>query len=918
MLSLSRQHFAGCRRRLPAWGILLCFALLSGSSSLRSQPIGPDIRLLDLIRTGLLPDSTVIGDAALIDSSVIAVWGSRRIHQDGTGSPALVIGSEEITPRLLTPAQARPGSVVSVVSLGEKGIVLWNDARDDAPGVYAAFVDRNGERVREDTLLLPGTIQLQKARSYRADTRTLAMICIGTGEGPVRIGIWFDPDGSVVRGPDTIAEGRFADGAESAFPLAEGGGFYRGAGGESIVVLPNGDIYPEKIPAERFDAPFVVDGDVGIVTTLDGDRLVRYDSLHHTTPAWEVSGMAGRAIGRDSSGWYTADFTGTWYDAVDYLHPIAVRSHADTVSGVPARIAFDTLDPIILGQVSISWQFENRKESVEMRGDGLIRLSGSWTISVKPFGRDRYYRSIGHQIDCYSRPVELIPRIDSVNVSVVSTADSSIVEVRLGDPDRSLRLSFPTPPAIDSRSSNSPVLYSSANQVQAGCRAGEDRLMAVSIVDGDLSEAVPEPTVVIGQLPTPVDYRRGWNTTGIYLEPRTRTTTTGQPPVTTYSWANTWLTVRPGGWRTFHVQSENVYSSGTFWTAGGSVGAYDPGSDRLTWYMRRWTSSPAARGSGSSPWVRVDNTDRDLEDRRTVSSASTVLPKGWMVPYDSVTILHIDTAGLFRRYGPETIPASDGSVESYVSSALPLAFDALLVQRLFGPRFLVAGIDRGRGELSLIVCSMGGTIIEEWSTPAQDSAELPFVMQHPSDSTIILLTNGSSGPLLTIVGPELQTVEDEGSRALLDRPVSQSGAGARSVVGAVNGDRIWVSWTDDRTGEPQVYLNAFVSQSRSWERATTGVDGESVDTGRRFTVVGITPNPGVSPAGIRIGSDVAQTLEIDRYDAAGRHLDHSLLEVISGIHEYPLPNAYRTDGVYYIVVSTPEHRETIAHLCFPE
>ena len=66
-----------------------------------------------------------------------------------------------------------------------------------------------------------------------------------------------------------------------------------------------------------------------------------------------------------------------------------------------------------------------------------------------------------------------------------------------------------------------------------------------------------------------------------------------------------------------------------------------------------------------------------------------------------------------------------------------------------------------------------------------------------------------------------------------------------------------------------------------------------------------------------VGSDSIRSLHLVIYDALGRRLSESSIDVFPGVYSYQLPDVYRWSGVYYIEVSSGRIREIASHIIFP-
>lgn len=109
-----------------------------------------DVRLTPTIPTSIpqLLNESMIQGAARIDSTVLVVWGSTVLEGD-SAVPVLVMqrvrsGLTLDQPRVLSAPSARPGDWVQVVPVAGRFLVVWNDRRSNAPGIYTRTVDVDG------------------------------------------------------------------------------------------------------------------------------------------------------------------------------------------------------------------------------------------------------------------------------------------------------------------------------------------------------------------------------------------------------------------------------------------------------------------------------------------------------------------------------------------------------------------------------------------------------------------------------------------------------------------------------------------------------------------------------------------------------------------------------------------------------
>ncbi len=565
-----------------------------------------------------------------------------------------------------------------------------------------------------------------------------------------------------------------------------------------------------------------------------------------------------------------------------------------------------------------------------MLADGRMRISGSWIFSYNPHGPPDQLESSGIlQKDYYSHADSAVPQRTTVTASVWATSNSSGLEVTVTESGRVRTATYgvETPPAGEPASTDRPVLWCDDQRVYAGAVSEQGWLGSISMDIADPSQMRSYPLIYDAEDLTG-GYVRGWNVSGFYT--RTRTVEILNPyfPRYTTTIDHYWWHIDTGGWVRRRIQHLTKDLPERAADAYFPSAAFDPNLNEWLWHSS-FTESEG--GSWSTPVSIVNFVNTITGAERVFSSSRYVLPRGIILPVDSHHICHLAEDYEFRLFGPGTVWNADGTTNPYIKSGIDDTVDNVSLQRLFGSTFLTTAIDYTNQRLSLSVRSLKRTVPGYVDMPLDaDSEELPFVLQHPRDSILIVVRNGTSGPVISLFGPMCERLHDGKGNETGVIPASTGGYPSRDVVAALAGDTLWVAWTDERTGEPQAYVNGVrLPESRSTRFSPDAPDtliqpplpdsSSASDRVARygFAIFSVSPNPAWRHADVVIGSDSIRSLHLVIYDALGRRLSESSIDVFPGVYSYQLPDVYRWSGVYYIEVSSGRIREIASHIIFP-
>jgi hypothetical protein len=274
-----------------------------------------------------LPTDIQIQSAAAVGSTTLAVWGSTML--DGIDSSVGALVEQPITDgvavgraSLLHSQEARPYGVVSVLSLDDKFIVLWNDRRTTAPGIYLRRIALDGTFLGDEGILVPGRYLLSDSRVYLERTSNGYRLLWGepvvmtpeVGENAYYYEQNLDPSGELQGGIQRLRVANFDDTLQ--YSDLPGARIVRRADGSGQFFHSDGRLDARKVPVGRLNRPFHLNKDTTVAVmegpTGSSRRIAIYRSLFDTLvdrniplPAATNPSLAYLGfINRDSSGTY--------------------------------------------------------------------------------------------------------------------------------------------------------------------------------------------------------------------------------------------------------------------------------------------------------------------------------------------------------------------------------------------------------------------------------------------------------------------------------------------------------------------------------------------------------------------------------------------------------------------------------------
>lgn len=302
------------------FGLLLSFLLFSaslyGQDDLRLSAFEPPVYNF--------PTDVQIASAATVAGTTLVVWGTTTPGPDSAiGALVMqrIVGGTAVgLPEIVHTSQARPFGVVSVVGLDDKFVVLWNDRRIGAPGIYLRRVGMDGALLGNEELMVPGgrlnhdtTVYLERTlRGFRIVWRDTTGVRPVLPNNSYYYGQDLDPAGGLLSRVTRMVQINFDDTLEySNFP---GMRIVRRADGSGLLYHQDGTVDSRTVPVTRLLRPFYLDPDTSVIVMegiASGDRRVAfYHSLFDTTAyrsvALPTKGITpfryAGALGRDSAG----------------------------------------------------------------------------------------------------------------------------------------------------------------------------------------------------------------------------------------------------------------------------------------------------------------------------------------------------------------------------------------------------------------------------------------------------------------------------------------------------------------------------------------------------------------------------------------------------------------------------------------
>ncbi len=804
----------------------------------------------------------------------------------------------------LTSPAARPYGYVRVIPMSDRFLVVWNDRRVGAEGLYARCVGRDGSPIGIERLLSPNPTMtyppIQMLTVVGEPARGIALCWLGLGANSAYYALRIDPSGN----PDGVPR-RLGARLEQMLTYDELPGLVlvRVDSGGGRIIYDDGRIDPRPIPKGRLSQQFYVGADTSLVTT-SGHDMVCYANIHEAVPVRMVpvpaidSAYHGLAlVARDTGEGYTIQFpvvritgglTGiVWPD--EMRRTMIYRMRVDALGAVigPDLILADSA---INSAVPTEPVFEDGGASVSIGCSNSARLDVWFTVTtfyhgqaVTPQGRADLFFSLngrgivrldkggasGYIATCLANPLQTVVRTSYERTSTVR--ERSITgDVSLSAPTGHVGVDLAqSRPGIMLDGDTLRVAWHHSPRASALAR-WTSILDTPVVTDWLVPDTVSRAEPSFGERMT--DLYTGVNSVDDSLEvfQDIAAIVVHRERYDDITW---WYSpISPNNYHPVTSFGMSTYLA--------RHGSWTMVTNMLTRKDGDWTHSYTGAYAGYPSYLigyepnrhqvlcRVQDifTNRDslvsiMPDGRRAWGVTARTLRGAIVPVDSATYLRIDSATAWSMLGDSVVgmfPLSPGDPSA-------------TYQRLLGRRFLRCA------------SSADSIVLEEWDLDggpigrgaiAIDSLTgVPRIVENPADSSIIIL----------FVDHGVRAAHFSAMLARRDSTRRVSAAEARVSLpsGVVRHDTLFVVWQDARNRQPDIYGNRL-SLARLVEPRDTVIEEHPVDPpdtvehqidttsrGNSMIVEGlIRPNPARDL--LRIDARLSEEVIIEVFDDIGR------------------------------------------------
>ncbi len=811
---------------------ILSLLLLPLLISHASAQLGEDIWLTsDWARPVNLPADIQIQSAARIGTTTLAAWGTTVRGTDDSIIPAIVAQRIEGTtpvdgPVFVHGSSARPSGVVSVVNLDTAFVVLWNDRRSGAPGVYARSIGRSGGLIGSEEFFVSTQLLVTDTLVWlHRDGGVTTIVWQATqGEEVYYHSLAIGEDGSTNGSPTTLETINFDDTVRVG--TLPGCTIVGTASGHPHLWYPDGKVDDREIPITHVRNPHLILEDTSAYVMIwkkpNVLDLEYYSSLYDTTPSrlirvdssgaiLEIAGM----VTRDSQGVISVSYGRRSYDGWSfYFAHLVSRKLLDT--GRFDTVTVGTEIGSYLDKSSASYYATGSITGVSYSpGDseaGRIRFevfTSSYSKGSEEYRSTR--RTVTFDLDAsgvrYLEQFDLAAmRTDDIRLRYPvrrSIADRlSVVEITVNG--ETVSLTAPTSWLNLFTDKRRPVLID---------REGHLLLVTDERVDSvvyKLREWLPDhgdSTLLIGTLRLPMSYYRSFGNKTEWLKVFSSCEPLNNAAVIVcasesgarYSSGSGGNLVPYSFVPTTNGFEQSVHPSTINGTSGLLLGSYDPNLQESIAY------AGVNPGGLSKPlnWIiglnhYGDTTWSFAIPGRAISGVIGVAP----VAHGNVLVINHDS--IYSASFGRVVPLS----------ALPTKSTATEFERyyrFFGSLFVRVYPDSTPDAAGYLHDSIVNIQLFDTSGILKTTTALtiprgyyrPTVVEFGATGPIGLLWGSDSGLHMTVVDRALKTL-------VADTIISASRYPARHGTGVARGDTLYVIWEDARMGMTDLFANRWV------------------------------------------------------------------------------------------------------------
>lgn len=831
------------------WSVLLGL-LLAHLTVLGQQQ---DVRLSPEPVSYLLPTDLRIQSAASIGSTALVAWGTVVAEgQSGGVKNALRFQLlRDTTPvglqRTLHGDEAIPHSVVRVLEVMDRYLVLWNDRRAGAEGIYAQIVDTAGNFVGDEKQISNGILQADSlVWRVRSSTGWFVVWQDTLAGGRLR-GIKLDDRGNPTDTPATIAMGAYRWGQQ--FSAIPGLLLLKDQSGNAFAFWGDSGTAPMPLPSDHFKGSYFLDADRSLLVLKD-TTLFFYNSFVDTIPAKTLQLSFGFNIPygsnllrgtpiviKDDSGGISVIYMRERIalENVSYIsHLYRQRVQGDTLGRKDTLAVLKYLDYTHGGFAGyrtkfdaaiISQGFDNTtlvtvrfiEEEIQnymiyRRVPKSLTFAHSTKALIGPFQDSALPRPL-RRLGIGGLPIErrLFDTISSVSVAVASGAEQLLTTKIAGETINTPQLR----PNVIEREGTLLVTYNQPEDKakyllgvwDAGVNSTVRMLRPLSIptyYTVDVDKTYQSTTEQLYGMNYAV-IQHGFFTSK-YTQRR------GETPTTTYTEESNFYIATDTGWCkaikfngaavVWHgIHSavlvmrplEFQYNPEQKMLYGGELIQEDPLAT-IPKHQRRYIY--ALTPYGKVQW-QIDNVPVVVpEYRDSVKAIIPIADKEFLAIYPASQQHLKDTVVMEQSF----LPQINGKI-GY------LRYMALRNQRYL--RYY--SMESAPNTLLLEIFSHSGTLLDSTSLQFNSLASRVAITQNPADRSIALLYGGAGGAKLTLLSERLRVQKDmdAGMIPMQDYPISATRDTVGLVAGIFRNDTLFAVWEDLRNGTPDIYSTAW-------------------------------------------------------------------------------------------------------------